>query len=86
MYDIVIVGGPQVQLWHDQYKVLLIEKRTFQESLYGGLQKCCGGLLDPDIIYKNMKKPFMYNKVLRKYIMQSGIQSIKQRRLYVSEY
>lgn len=53
MYDIVIVGGGPAgstlaRLIGNQYRVLLLEKRTFQEPLYKGLQKCCGGLLDPD--------------------------------------
>jgi flavin-dependent dehydrogenase len=54
-YDVVIVGaGPAgsvlARLIGDTYKVLLLEKRDFRkpfgESLYNGLQKCCGGLLD----------------------------------------
>lgn len=53
MYDIAIVGGGPAgatlaRLIGNQYKVLLLEKRTFQEPLYHGLQKCCGGLIDPD--------------------------------------
>ena len=53
MYDIVIIGsGPAgatlARLIGDKYKVILLERRTFQEPLYSGLQKCCGGLLAPD--------------------------------------
>ena len=53
MYDIAIVGGGPAgatlaRLTGNQYRVLLLEKRTFQEPLYGGLQKCCGGLIAPD--------------------------------------
>lgn len=53
MYDIAIVGGGPAgatlaRLIGNQYQVLLLEKRTFQEPLYCGLQKCCGGLIDPD--------------------------------------
>ncbi len=48
-----------------EYKVLLI-KQTFQEPLYGGLQKCCGGLLDQNIFLKNLKIPFMYNSIFAK--------------------
>ena len=53
MYDIAIIGGGPAgatlaRLIGNKYKVLLLEKRTFQEPLYCGLQKCCGGLIDPD--------------------------------------
>lgn len=53
MYDIAIVGGGPAgatlaRLIGNKYKVLLLEKRTFQEPLYYGSQKCCGGLIDPD--------------------------------------
>ncbi len=50
-YDMVIIGaGPAgatlARLIGSKYKILVLEKRTFREPLYGGLQKCCGGLLD----------------------------------------
>jgi geranylgeranyl reductase len=53
MYDLAIVGGGPAgatlaRLLGRQYKVLLLERRTFEKPLYAGLQKCCGGLLDPD--------------------------------------
>ncbi|NLM97901.1 MAG: FAD-binding protein [Halanaerobiaceae bacterium] len=53
MYDIVIVGGGPAgatlsRLISNKYKVLLLEKRSFQRPLYSGAQKCCGGLLAPD--------------------------------------
>jgi len=53
MYDIAIIGGGPAgatlaRLIGDKYKVLLLERRTFEEPLYNGVQKCCGGLLDPD--------------------------------------
>lgn len=53
MYDIVIIGGGPAgatlaRLIGNKYKVLLLERRTFQEPLYSGLQKCCGGLIAPD--------------------------------------
>jgi choline dehydrogenase-like flavoprotein len=53
MYDIAIIGGGPAgatlaRLIGNKYKVLLLEKRTFQEPLYYGFQKCCGGLIDPD--------------------------------------
>lgn len=53
MYDIAIIGGGPAgatlaRLIGTKYKVMLLEKRSFQEPLYSGLQKCCGGLIDPD--------------------------------------
>src|SRR5690554_7058635 len=53
MYDIAIIGGGPAgatlaRLIGNKYKVLLLERRTFQEPLYSGLQKCCGGLIAPD--------------------------------------
>lgn len=53
MYDIAIVGGGPAgatlaRLTGGRYRILLLEKRTFQEPLYGRLQKCCGGLIAPD--------------------------------------
>jgi flavin-dependent dehydrogenase len=50
-YDVVIVGaGPAgsvlAKLIGNTCKVLLLEKRDFDQPLYSGLQKCCGGLLD----------------------------------------
>ncbi|MFO7636406.1 MAG: FAD-binding protein [Clostridia bacterium] len=53
MYDIIIIGGGPAgatlaRLAGKHMKVLVIEKRGFREPLYGGIQKCCGGLLDPD--------------------------------------
>lgn len=53
MYDIAIIGGGPAgatlaRLIGNRYKVLLLERRTFKEPLYEGVQKCCGGLLDPD--------------------------------------
>jgi len=43
MYDIVIIGGGPAgatlaRLIGNKYKVLLLERRTFQEPLYSGLQ------------------------------------------------
>ncbi|MDD3927825.1 MAG: FAD-binding protein [bacterium] len=56
MYDIAIIGaGPAgatlARLVGNKYKVLLLERRTFEQPLYTGHQKCCGGLLDPDAQY-----------------------------------
>ncbi len=53
MYDIAIIGsGPAgatlARLLNNKYRVLLLERRTFQEPSLFGSQKCCGGLLDPD--------------------------------------
>jgi len=53
LYDIAIIGGGPAgatlaRLIGNTYKVLLLERRTFQEPLYSGAQKCCGGLIDPD--------------------------------------
>ncbi|MFL0197945.1 FAD-binding protein [Clostridium sp. WILCCON 0269] len=54
MYDIVIVGsGPAgaklARLIGDKYKVLLIDKRKFEnENPQRPTNKCCGGLLAPD--------------------------------------
>jgi len=53
MYDIIIVGGGPAgaaltRFISKKYKVLLLEKRSFQRPLYSGAQKCCGGLIAPD--------------------------------------
>lgn len=53
MYDIAIIGGGPAgatlaRLIGSKYKVLLLERRTFQGPLYAGVQKCCGGLIAPD--------------------------------------
>ncbi len=53
MYDLVIIGsGPAgatlARLLGSTFKILLLERRTFQEPPGSGPQKCCGGLLDPD--------------------------------------
>ncbi len=53
MYDIAIIGGGPAgatlaRLIGRKYKVLLLERRTFQGPLYAGVQKCCGGLIAPD--------------------------------------
>lgn len=53
MYDFAIVGGGPAgatlaRLVGNNFKVLLLERRTFQEPLYRVPQKCCGGLIDPD--------------------------------------
>ncbi|HBE79877.1 MAG TPA: FAD-binding protein [Firmicutes bacterium] len=52
MYDIAIIGGGPAgatlaRLIGQKYKVLLLERRTFQAPLYSGSQKCCGGLIAP---------------------------------------
>ena len=53
MYDIAIIGGGPAgatlaRLIGRKYRTLLLERRTFREPLYSGIQKCCGGLIDPD--------------------------------------
>jgi geranylgeranyl reductase len=53
MYDVTIIGGGPAgatlaRLIGSKYKVLLLERRTFEQPLCNGYQKCCGGLLDPD--------------------------------------
>jgi geranylgeranyl diphosphate/geranylgeranyl-bacteriochlorophyllide a reductase len=53
MYDLAIIGGGPAgatlaRLVGNNFKVLLLERRTFQEPLYQVPQKCCGGLIDPD--------------------------------------
>lgn len=53
MYDIVIVGsGPAgatlARLAGKKHKILVIEKRTFDENMKQPLEKCCGGLIAPD--------------------------------------
>lgn len=54
MYDIAIIGaGPSgsalTRLIGDKYKVLLLDKRDFEnESTKKPVYKCCGGLLAPD--------------------------------------
>lgn len=52
-YDFIIVGsGPagstMGRLLKSKYKVLILEKRTFQEGDSLQKNKCCGGLLAPD--------------------------------------
>jgi len=52
MFDIIIVGGGPAgstlaRLVGKKYKVLILEKRTFDEKKKGGI-KCCGGLIAPD--------------------------------------
>ncbi len=53
MYDIAIVGGGPAgatlaRLAGSKYKVLLLEKRSFQDDMPITREKSCGGLLDPD--------------------------------------
>lgn len=53
MYDIIIVGGGPAgatlaRLVGKNYKVLLLEKRTFMADMPWPSEKCCGGLIDPD--------------------------------------
>ncbi len=53
MYDIIIVGGGPAgstlaRLTGNRYKVLLLEKRSFDVDMRFARQKSCGGLLDPD--------------------------------------
>lgn len=53
MYDVIIVGGGPAgatlaRLIGKKYNVLLLEKRTFNETEQKSRQKCCGGLLAPD--------------------------------------
>ncbi len=52
MFDIIIVGGGPAgstlaRLLGKKYKVLLLEKRSFNEKKTGPV-KCCGGLIAPD--------------------------------------
>ncbi|NLK88384.1 MAG: FAD-binding protein [Clostridiaceae bacterium] len=53
MYDIIIAGGGPAgatlaRLAGNRYRVLLLEKRTFETDMKFTGQKSCGGLLDPD--------------------------------------
>lgn len=53
MYDIIIVGGGPAgstlaRLLGKKYKILLLEKRNFENRNFNPREKCCGGLLDPD--------------------------------------
>ncbi len=53
MYDIIIVGGGPAgatlaRMIGKKYRVLLLEKRTFEESKNPAFRKCCGGLIAPD--------------------------------------
>lgn len=53
MFDIIIVGGGPAgstlaRLIGKRYKVLLLEKRGFDEENESGSIKCCGGLIAPD--------------------------------------
>jgi len=54
MYDIAIIGGGPAgstlaRLIGSKYRVLLLEKRSFQGNMLRASEKCCGGLLDPDV-------------------------------------
>lgn len=53
MYDVIIVGGGPAgstlaRLIGKEYKVLVLEKRDFDESHEYNREKCCGGLIAPD--------------------------------------
>lgn len=53
MFDIVIIGGGPAgstlaRLLGHKYKILLLEKRNFNDIENCTNQKCCGGLLAPD--------------------------------------
>lgn len=53
MYDIAVVGGGPAgatlaRLAGKKYKVLLLEKHTYEQDKISTGEKCCGGLLDPD--------------------------------------
>lgn len=53
MYDIIIVGGGPAgatlaRLIGKKYKILLLEKRSFDVNKNSTCHKCCGGLIAPD--------------------------------------
>ncbi|KYH31577.1 kynurenine 3-monooxygenase [Clostridium tepidiprofundi DSM 19306] len=53
MYDITIIGaGPAgstlARLLGDRFKILLLDRRDFQNNSNFTYEKCCGGLLAPD--------------------------------------
>ena len=53
MYDVIIVGGGPAgstlaRLIGKEYKVLVLEKRDFEEYHEYNREKCCGGLIAPD--------------------------------------
>lgn len=53
MYDMIIVGGGPTgsalaRLTGRNYKVLVLEKRKFQQEAFFAEEKCCGGLIAPD--------------------------------------
>lgn len=53
MYDIAIIGGGPAgatlaRLAGRNFKVLLLEKRSFSADMPTASEKCCGGLVDPD--------------------------------------
>lgn len=53
MYDVIIVGaGPAgatlARLIGKNYKVLVLERRDFEENQEYNREKCCGGLIAPD--------------------------------------
>ena len=53
MFDLIIVGGGPAgstlaRLLGNKYKILLLEKRNFENLDNTTNQKCCGGLLAPD--------------------------------------
>ena len=76
MFDVAIAGaGPAgatlARLIGKSYRVLLIDKRHFQEPSEGfACEKCCGGLLAPDA------QRMLSKLALRRAIMQSGLQSV----------
>ena len=89
MYEIAMIGaGPAgstlARLVADRYRVLLVDKRqldgkALNQSLAGFHSRYAGNTLSMrlNIVLKNLKSPLMYNHLLRRIILQSGINSVR---------
>lgn len=86
MYDIAIVGGGPAGFISSSaaegqsyaFKSFLMLSRALSQGTESWLEhyKANTARLRRNIMLKNLKSPFMYNKILRKLIMKSGILSV----------